>query len=122
MSNDPYEVVGGGAGYGAYHRRRREPRPASEEAAAAVAYGHPVPAGVDGGYMVGGEAPLEAAPMVEGFVAPEERRRRKLLVVVLAVAAGVAAVVLVVGQIVFKPESPSPSPSEPLPTLPESGP
>lgn len=121
MSNDPYEVVGGGTGYGAYHRRTRQPRPARDEAAATVACGGPVPAVLDGGYMVGGEAPLEAAPVAEGFVGPEERKRRKLLVIVLAVAAAAATVVFVVGQFVFKPESPSPTPSEPLPTLPESG-
>lgn len=121
MSNDPYEVVGGGTGYGAYHRRTREQRPARHEAAATVVGAGLVPTALDGGYVVGGEAPLEASPVAEGFVGPEERKRRKLLVIVLAVAAVVAAVVFVVGQFVFKPESPSPTPSEPLPTLPESG-
>jgi hypothetical protein len=118
MAGEPYEVGGGGAGYSSYYGREQR-RPASEVAATTFASSR---TGTDG-YVVGGEAPLEAAPVAEGHVDPREAKRRRVLLVALAVSAAVAAIVLVVGLVVFKTEAPSDNPTQevPQPALDEDG-
>lgn len=118
MAREPYEVSGGSTGYGSYRTRGGQGGPRSE--AAATTFG---PASGPDGYLVGGEAPLDSAPVAAGYVDPREAGRRRILVIALAVASVVALLVFVLGMVVFGTEAPNenPSPDVPEPALDENG-
>lgn len=119
MARKPYEVSGGGTGYGFSRARGDQAGPRSEAAATTFAGSASRP----DGYLVGGEAPLDSAPVVAGRVDPREAGRRRILVIALAIASVVAVIALLAGMFVFGTEAPSENPSQdvPAPALDENG-
>lgn len=119
MTREPYEIES--RDYGSY-RRLAPGTDAAHHEAAATAFGVPAP-GAGDAYLVGGEAPLAAAPVAAGWVDPREVRRRKLYLVLLGVATVIAGLVFTFGIIAFDTDAPAPNPSSdvPAPALDENG-